>query len=106
MPGYVKANWEIALDHLHQKMGVGIIIRNEHGEVLASKQIPKHGCPQPQIAETFGAFMAISFCLELGFNRIVFEGDAKNVVELIQRSDGLFGTCGHLIHDIQILLSN
>ncbi|KAG6722412.1 hypothetical protein I3842_03G158300 [Carya illinoinensis] len=80
MSSYVKANWDIALDHPYQKMGVGIIIINENGEIL--------------VAKSLGTFMAVSLCLELGFNRIVSEGDAKNVVD------------GHILHEIQILLSS
>lgn len=42
----------------------------------------------------------------MGFDKIIFKGDAKNVVELIQRADGVYSNCGHLIQDTRILLSN
>lgn len=58
--------------------------------MLASKQMQKGGNPKSQFAETYDTFMAISFCLDLGFDRVIFKGDAKNIVEFIKRLDGIY----------------
>lgn len=72
----------MAVQNLLNKIGVGVIIRNSHGVVLASLMKHMHYCVEPSIAEVRGLFVAATFCKELGLNSLVFEGDSMVFVQV------------------------
>ena len=56
--------------------GIGVAVRNEHGEVVAAlvEQIPISD--SVFTLETFAARRAILFVQELGLRNVVFKGDS------------------------------
>lgn len=52
MENFVKTNWDAAMDLNNKKMGIGIIIRDEKGEVLATTCDQKIYVHQPAIIES------------------------------------------------------
>jgi hypothetical protein len=63
--GFVKINWDAAVDLVNCRMGIGIIARNSQGEVVASVSAPKSYIIAPDIAEAVAALRAVTFCREL-----------------------------------------
>ena len=63
------------------EVGIGVVIRNSKGEVMAalSKKIKKP--PIVDILELFAAKRAMHFSLETDFTKLVFEGDAEFVTK-------------------------
>jgi len=78
--GFIKLNWDAALDVRQNRMGVGIIARDELGEVRAALCTTLPYIQNPSVAETVGARRAVEFARERGFSSIVIEGDSREVV--------------------------
>ena len=81
--GWVKVNWDAALDSKSRRMGYEVVIRDHHGIVRAARSFPQRGLLTPAAAEAQAAIIAIRLCKEGGFTWIHLEGDAKGVVEAV-----------------------
>jgi N6-adenosine-specific RNA methylase IME4 len=55
MDDFVKVNWSVAVDKTKKKMGIGVIIRNSKGEVLATLGEPKDHIIAPDVVEAMTA---------------------------------------------------
>ena len=68
------------MDKNTQKMGIGAIVRDSMGDVLATLLAPKDYIIKLDIAKAMEALRVVQFCGEVGFYRVVLEGDALQVV--------------------------
>jgi hypothetical protein len=75
--GWVKTNWDVATDYSSCRMGIGVIIRDEHGTVVAAWSKTCQGSVEPTTGEAIALFHAASLCRDLGFHEVIFEGDAQ-----------------------------
>lgn len=57
----VKANWDAALDAKARKMGAGVIIRNEKGEVMAACHDQKQNVVELALVESYALRKAMNF---------------------------------------------
>lgn len=82
----IKSNWDAAVDRSSQSIGLGGIIKDSTGAVLAAfcSKIP--ALVQPKIAEACALKKSISICWEWNLLNIVFEGDCQTVVQAVYRS--------------------
>ena len=97
VPLLVKINFDGIVVHDLGKAGVGVVVRNTLGMVLASmsKQIP---LPYSMAeVEVIATMKAVNFALEGDFSSIVFEGDFKVVIKAFCSEDESFSYYGHLI---------
>ena len=73
---WVKINFDGAIFQAKGEAGLGAIIRNDHGLVMAAlTQV----IPLPtsmEMVEVLAARRALSFAQELGFDHIILEGDS------------------------------
>jgi hypothetical protein len=101
---FVKLNWDASLDTNSERMGVGDLIRDSGGNVLAaiSSSIPL--VQDPEVAETVVAWRTLSFCCEQGFQKIILEGDSLNVIKDLQQEEGCWSKYGQIIEDMQVLI--
>jgi ribonuclease HI len=65
-------------------MGVGVVVRDWHGKVVAVVAETFYHSSDPTQAEARAAWRAISFCHDLGLCRVHFEGDSINVVSSLK----------------------
>ncbi|XP_062176144.1 uncharacterized protein LOC133881222 [Alnus glutinosa] len=103
---FIKLNWDAALDVWQNRMGVGIIARDELGEVRAALCTALPYIQNPSVAEAFGARRAVEFARERGFSFIVIEGDSREVVLALGNSGDCCVSYGDLISDARALLSS
>ncbi|XP_059445374.1 uncharacterized protein LOC132177155 [Corylus avellana] len=103
--GWVKVNWDIALDKANGRIGVGVIVRNEAGRVIAAKGSTRLGLLDATAAEALGAFMAVCLCKDLRLTQIYLEGDAKTVVDAVTAGERSSRNFGQLIDDIREMLA-
>jgi ribonuclease HI len=87
------------VDLVNCRIGIGIIARNSQGEVVASMSAPKCYIIALDIAGAVAALRAITFCRELGFTRVVLEGDAIQIVQVLKSSTHNWNSYGHLIKE-------
>ena len=93
---------KIALTSIHVvKKKNGLILRDERGSVLASlsQNIPQ--VCRPLDIETLAASRALKFATELGFNKVVLEGDCEVLMKALKGGDQFLSTVGLVMDDIR-----
>jgi ribonuclease HI len=100
--GWVKANWDAAVEKKTGRLGVGIIIRDDREECCAAKSWMRMGLLDPTAVEAMAAFLAVQMCTALGMQQVCFEGDARVVVDAVNRGESSENHWGHLVADILI----
>lgn len=101
----VKANWDAAIDGNEKKVGIGVILRDSAGDILASLCQSYHCAVQPCVAEAHALRRAMEFCEELGFSNVSFEGDSQSIIQAINSVDENWMCYGQLIEDIRRMQS-
>ena len=96
----VKINFDGALFGESDYAGLGVVIRNSNGKVLAalSEKIMKPHFAE--LVEILAARRAVMFSYDLGFQNSVFEGDSSSVVKLLQDRCVSHSLGGHILKDI------
>ncbi|XP_041009312.1 uncharacterized protein LOC121253353 [Juglans microcarpa x Juglans regia] len=95
----MKVNWDASLNLKERIMGAGIIVRDENGEALVAIYDQNANVDSPLVAECFAVRMAIELCNELNIHNVVFEGDARIVIEAVQSFEEESSVFGTLIDD-------
>ena len=86
--------------------GIGVVVHNSCGEVMAalSEIIPKPA--YVAALETLAARRAVQFVQELDMKDSIFEGDSEVSISAIKSRCFQHPSCGHLIQDIMALLKS
>ncbi|KAK1555857.1 hypothetical protein Q3G72_032414 [Acer saccharum] len=87
--GSFKMNNDAAIDRIKDRVGIGVIIWNGDGNVLASSAQRIDAAYSPQIAEAMALLRGILFSREVGLWPCFVESNAKVVVDLINAPDVL-----------------
>ena len=104
--GWVKANFDGAIFEDISAVGIGVVVRNEHGEIIAAmaEKIP---LPDSVFTlETLAARHAVLFVQELSLRNVVFEGDSESSIQAISNRIFTHPSCGHIIHDILLFVNS
>ena len=102
-PSFVKTNFDGAVFEDLDAIGIGVVVRNSDGKVMAalSEIIPK---PASVAAlETLAARRAVQFVQELDMKDSIFEGDSEVSISAIKSRSFQHPSCSHLIQDIMAL---
>jgi hypothetical protein len=75
----LKVNWDVAIAQGENWMGVGIIIRDEKGNVIAATSKPVMATHDPATAEALAALRVVEFYREVGAFDINLEGGPVGV---------------------------
>ena len=70
----------IVFSHVNS-IGIGCIVRNEFGQMVAAKNTKLRGDADPVTAEAISCREALSWLKPLGFNKVVIESDAQVIVQ-------------------------
>ena len=103
--GWLKVNFDGATFPSKNLAGLGAIIRNDNGLIMAAFSQP---IPLPTSVETVEVLAARSaMCLarDLNFDQVIFEGDAEVIIKAINNGDFSSSNFGHIIRDIKLLSS-
>ncbi|XP_027155450.1 uncharacterized protein LOC113777063 [Coffea eugenioides] len=101
--GFVKANFDGAVFMDDKSSGVGVIIRDDKGSFIAGLSKKNLGILEPNVVESYAAKHAIQLLHDLGFNKIVLEGDSQKVIKMLDRLESNDSSCGLLIDDTIVL---
>lgn len=102
--GRFKVNWDVAIDKHLQCMGFGIIIRDYHGCVCATKSMRVNGTQVPAMGEAMAALAAVEFSKERDIQDVILEGDSLQVVQAMKEQDSNWRTYGHILDDDRTIL--
>ncbi|KAF5452147.1 hypothetical protein F2P56_027178 [Juglans regia] len=103
---FVKANWDAAVDQKERKMEIGIIIRDEEGEVLVVVEGQQRYVVQPAVAESYALWKAIEVCRDLNLERVIFEGDAQVIVKAVNSKEEDRSAYGSIVEASKKLISS
>jgi hypothetical protein len=102
-PGRYKANFDGAFFEESNEAGVGVIIRNHKGEVMASlcQRIPfPHSV---EAMEAYAARSAVQLSSELGLKEVDIEEDSLTIVNGLRNPEPCYSLYGHLINNTKLL---
>ena len=84
---------------------MGVSIRNEKDEVMGAKSAKGPWVTDSLKAEALACRTALEFVVDIGLSDIVIEGDCVQVINAIKSDRGNLSRLGHVIEDIQVLIS-
>ncbi|XP_030969974.1 uncharacterized protein LOC115990267 [Quercus lobata] len=101
--GWFKANVDGAIFKESNKAGIGVVVRDSQGWVLAALTEKVDGVQDAEVIEALAIRRAIRFAIETSFNCVIIESDSLSVVKAIQ--DTAEPTChiGNIIEDVKLL---
>ncbi|KAF5447234.1 hypothetical protein F2P56_032802 [Juglans regia] len=101
----LKANFDAAFDKKEERMGMGVVIRDNNGDLQATLVAPRDNIVSAFMAESVALLRAMELCQELGFNMVEFEGDAKAVVDAVKSSAEDNSWLGQATEDLKQVFS-
>jgi ribonuclease HI len=100
-----KVNWDATVDKKNGRIGLGIVVRDYEGVVLAERSTTNNFLVEPVMAEALAAFHAIELCQEMDFSDIILEGDALQIVNTMKTTGTNWSNFGHIVNGIKSELS-
>lgn len=104
--GTFKVNFDGAFSNSFSLAGVGIIVRNEEGSVMAALSYRDQCVTEPIHIEALAALRAVIFATDMGFRDICLEGDSQDIIKAINSNSIDFSPVGHLIEETKALLNS
>jgi hypothetical protein len=104
--GVLKINWDAALLKETQKMGVGVVIRDDRGDCVAALARIVPYIVDLLTAETVAVWHAVQLVCEKGYHHVLFEGDSLSVILELKKGGPCVSGCGLLISYIKLILSS
>ena len=98
-----KINFDAAVFADIKVSGVGVVIRNDKGEVMAALSARGPPVTDSEEAKVLAGRKALEFALDLGFSEVVLEGDNIGVMRSIQSKGANNSSLGHIYGDIHCL---
>lgn len=89
--GWLKINVDAAMDGENELAGLGAVIRNYKGEVVAAAVNTAKNFGDVEMAEAKAVLWGIHAALKAGADSVIIESDSKGVIELINNKGGSFG---------------
>ncbi|KAJ1386602.1 Ribonuclease H-like superfamily [Sesbania bispinosa] len=85
---------------------IGILVRDNSGEVFAAAALQIPCLPDPSLAEAMGIRSAINFALETNFDTVIIESDRKAVTDLFSANNIPHSYTGLMVLDCISLSSS
>ena len=98
--GLYKTNYDGAVFNESGEAGIGIIVRDARGEVIAALAEKLLYPGSVVVLESLAARRAVSFAMELGLSSSIIEGDLEVVFKALQNSDWHHSSIGEIVKDI------
>ena len=104
--GMYKTNYDGTIFAESEEAGIGVIIRDIKGLVIAAlaEKIPYPG--SVEVLEALVARRAARFALEVGLTGFEFEGDSEVVWKALRSADGAHSSIGEIIKDMMSIVGS
>uniref|UniRef100_A0A2N9H8G1 RNase H type-1 domain-containing protein n=1 Tax=Fagus sylvatica TaxID=28930 RepID=A0A2N9H8G1_FAGSY len=104
LTNYYKVNFDGAIFKESNAGGIGVVIRDNAGMVIATLSQKVHGTHTVEMIEALAAKRAIIFAKEVGVADVEFEGDAENVIRDLSSNDPIHTPYGLVLEDATAML--
>lgn len=84
--GVLKVNIDGAFDKVSRKGGIGLVVRDNLGQIVSMEAIPILNAASAELVEALGFKLALNMMINNLDEDYVFEGDAQNIVNMLQGS--------------------
>lgn len=101
-----KVNFDGALIKAQKEAGVGVVVRDGSGFVLAALAAKEQELVDPLFVEALAAFRAVSFAFDMGFRDFWLEGDSQAIIKALSSSETNFSPIGHIIEATKSMLAS
>ncbi|KAL5827457.1 hypothetical protein ACOSQ4_019254 [Xanthoceras sorbifolium] len=98
--GIYKINSDAAINSVDFCIGLGFVVRDAEGFVLAAGAQPLQFCVSPLVAEAMAILRGIQFASEMGISPIMVESDSLSVINIITSHAFPLSDVGVVISDI------
>ena len=98
-----KLNFDVAVFSDFSTSGVGVVIRNGSGQVMAVLSSKGPAVMDNEEAEIMACRQALEFAINARFADLVVEGDNSNVMRSISQSQSNWSRLGNLYDDVRCL---
>lgn len=78
--GILKVNWDTTLYTETKRLGVGVVVRDDRGVVVAARAKCVPSRTDPATTEALVVWEAARFCDSQGWQWVLIEGDAQSIV--------------------------
>lgn len=103
--GTIKINWAAVLNNVMKRTGIGVLIRNANGELLAAQAKFFSSLMDSSLAAALGsAWYAVKLGCDMGSSHVHLEGDTLSVVAALKKNGPCGSSFGHLIEDTRLWL--
>jgi ribonuclease HI len=100
----VKINWDAALDKQKKLMGVGVMIRDHRGDVIATQCSTWQYITDPAVAEAMALRTAAAVRQQLGIMEVILEGDSLEVVQAVKKEEESWTNFGPIVEEVKDML--
>ena len=81
--------------------GLGVVVRDHQGRVMASMSEKTKLPSSSDEVEAMAAVRAITFALELHLPSVIIEGDTELIISALRSEEESFSSYGHLISSVK-----
>ncbi|XP_041027032.1 uncharacterized protein LOC121267250 [Juglans microcarpa x Juglans regia] len=103
---FYKVNWDAAVDKIRAKIGIGIVVRDCEGRIIATMRRKQSLLPLHSLAEAYGALLAVDFALDLGLTKTIFERDSLQTVQALKKEEDQLSSFGMYVSETKMKLRN
>ena len=103
-PQLLKINFDGAVFADTEEAGVGVVVCDSQGKVIASLAEKVKLPSSSDEVETLAAVRAISLAMDLNLPSFIVEGDSEVVISALRKEEESFSSFGHLISSIKFYL--
>ncbi|XP_075669843.1 uncharacterized protein LOC142639568 [Castanea sativa] len=102
----VKIYFDGATSPKKKKAGIGVVVRDVNGLVLASCAKKKHQLYKAVEIESLAAATALSLATDLGFWHVILEGDSLEVIQALRENTQPLTPTGLMLEDVKRFFQN
>ena len=99
-----KVNFDGAIFRESKEGGIGVVVRDQQGLVIATLSQRVKTCLSAEMIEARAAKRAIQFALEIGIFDANFEGDSELIIREISSQEAMHTVYGLVLEDAKALL--
>ncbi|XP_030959169.1 uncharacterized protein LOC115981127 [Quercus lobata] len=104
--GFIKVNFDGAVFGNLNMSGIGVVIRNNNGVVMASCAEKINQAYKVDEIKALAALKALKFAHELGFQNAILEGDSLGLIQALKAEDHNLSPLGLLVEDVKLFANN